>query len=76
MEETLSYLNLPLYDKISKYSEEEKDSIRLELLKRHPVSLGVVLNKEVHQKFHKEYGLFNNTPKQYKEFKEKYYQKE
>lgn len=76
LKETLSYLNLPLYDKISKYSEEEKDSIRLELLKRHPVSLGVVLNKEVHQKFHKEYGLFNNTPEQYKEFKEKYYQRE
>lgn len=72
LQDVLQFLDLPLYNKVSEYTEKDRELIKIELLKRHPLSLGVVLNQEVHKKFHKEYGLFNNTPEQYKEFKEKY----
>lgn len=46
-----------------------------EFLKLHSQASAVLLKKEIHQSFHKQYGYKNNTPEQYYEFKQKYQKK-
>lgn len=73
LKQTLEDLNLPYYNTIKEYTEEERRLAEDELLRRHPIELGVVLTREVHDKFHAIYGKVNNTKEQYEEFKRTYY---
>lgn len=61
LKNTLTELNIPYYNKISDFSEKERNLVVDELLKKHPLELGVVLDREVHNEFHKIYGKTNNT---------------
>ena len=69
-EELVNTYNIPIYDNISLYSNDELDSILshfLEIQSKYP--LGVCLTKELHNKFHYKYGYGNNTIEQWEEFK-------
>jgi hypothetical protein len=58
---------------IAQYSEEQIRILAEYLLVLHyDSSFGVPIDKELHLKFHAEYGRINNTPEQFYEFKEKY----
>lgn len=71
--ETFEELNLPLYKNIKDYTQEEYILI-VETFKRieNYYGPGVVINKELHRKFHYKYGFNNNTPEQFIEFAETY----
>lgn len=74
VEDTLSELELPLYENISLYSNEELLKIInkcIEIHYRYP--LGICLSEKYHAKFHMEYGYGNNTPEQFYKFVENYY---
>jgi hypothetical protein len=70
--ETLINLNLPIYDSINKYSEEDLENLKNLCLELHyKYGLGVSLTKEIHDLFHKIYGSKNNTLFQFHEFQNK-----
>lgn len=70
LEETLNSIKLNLYDEISKYTNIEIKLIEDKCLELHyKYGLGVCLNKEIHDEFHKIYGKGNNTFEQFEEFK-------
>lgn len=72
--ETLQVLNLPLFDQINKYSENELLLIQNKCLELHyKHGLGVCLCEPIHRLFHSIYLCGNNTIEQYEEFKQKYY---
>ena len=69
--ETMETLNLPIYQTISEYTPEELKLIENKCLELHyKYGLGVVLSEEVHKEFHSIYGYGDNTPEQFKEFKQ------
>ena len=71
--ETLESLNLPLYQQINEYTQEELQSIEEKCLELHyKYGLGVCLCKEAHDKFHIKYGKGDNTKEQFEEFKLRY----
>ena len=72
--ETLNLLELPIYDNMLKYSDEEIKKINkcfLDLNYKH--GLGIPLKRKLHKLFHVMYGLTNNTQDQFEEFKSKYF---
>jgi hypothetical protein len=72
LEETLKELKMPLYEKVSEYTQQELKSIVdkcMEIHYKHP--LGACLSKGVHILFHTVYGRKNNTPEQFEEFKQR-----
>lgn len=72
--EIFDYLNIKIKVKISEYTQDELELIKnkcIELHKQYP--LGVCLTNEVHILFHKEYGYGQNTPEQFEEFKQNYF---
>ena len=73
--DTLEELNLPICEKIGDYNDNELKLILdkcLEIHYRYP--LGVCLNKNIHNLFHKIYGKEGNTtPEQFYEFRNRYY---
>lgn len=74
LQETLEELNLPIHEEINKYSNEELESIRLKCLEIHyRYPFGVCLREDVHYLFHSLYGKNNNTPEQFKEFSNRYF---
>jgi hypothetical protein len=69
IEEVLFETNIPLYEKIEQYSDEQLKLLKekcIELHYRYP--LGVCLTKEMHVEFHSTYGN-NCTPEDFEEFK-------
>ena len=71
LRETMNELNLPIYDEINKYTDEELKLMEdkcLELHYKH--KLGVCLCEEEHKKFHIMFGYGNNSPEQYYKYKE------
>jgi hypothetical protein len=74
IQETFNIVNLPIYDEINMYSVEQLDTFSKVCNELHyKYGLGVCLTKEMHDKFHLEYGYGNNTPEQFEEFKQRYY---
>jgi hypothetical protein len=72
LEEAINELKLKYKSTIGEYSNEELIAITnkvKEIHKKYP--LGVCLTKEIHDLFHKLYGIRNNTPEQFYEFKQK-----
>lgn len=45
-----------------------------EIVKRHTMLTGILISKDIHIQFHKEYGYGNNTPQQFNDFLVKHYQ--
>jgi hypothetical protein len=61
---------LPIYINISQYTQDELDILSKKCLELHyKYGLGVCMTKPIHKEFHILYGLKNNTPEQYEEFK-------
>ncbi|MCK9319236.1 hypothetical protein [Methanoculleus sp.] len=72
--DTLKETQLPLYENISQYTQEELQQLIdkcLEIHYRHP--LGVCMQEKYHIKFHMEFGYGNNTSEQFYEFLDNYY---
>lgn len=72
IDDALEELNLGKGELVSEYSEETLFLIAnkvIEIHKRHP--LGVCLCRKHHKAFHHYFGLYDNTPEQFEEFKEK-----
>lgn len=74
LSEVMIELNLPIHNSVSGYSQEELDKIQnLLLVKHYEYGMGLPLLPNIHDLFHKSYGKGNNTPEQFYEFKERYY---
>jgi hypothetical protein len=70
LRETMEILELPIYQEVNKYTDEELKLIEDTCLELHyKYGLGVCLCEEIHNEFHKIYGKYNNTKEQYEEFK-------
>lgn len=74
-QQTLNELGLiSVYEDISLYTKEELKVIIdkcLEIHYRFP--LGVCLTEDIHSIFHAEYGRYDNTPEQFYEFRDRYF---
>jgi len=71
LRETMDSLNLPIYQEINKYADDELKSIETLCLELHyKYGLGVCICTEEHILFHSIYGYGNNTPEQFEEFKQ------
>lgn len=69
--------NIDIREGIGCYSQDELDFIKGKFVEYHRrFGLGVLINKQLHDEFHKIYGKNNgdNTPEQYYEFKNNYIQ--
>lgn len=64
--------NIPIYNTIKEYTEEEREKLFIEILRLHEEDNGVVILRTLHNKFHSIYGTRNNTKEQYEQFKENY----
>lgn len=70
-QEIIRTMNIPIYDEINKYTNEEMLSMEILCLDLHyKYGLGVCLKKEIHREFHEIYKYGDNTPEQWKEFLE------
>lgn len=68
--ETMENLNLDFRENIGLYSNEEVDAIEKMCLELHyKYGLGVPLLEDLHREFHSLYGVGDNTPEQFEEFK-------
>lgn len=65
--------NIVFKDLVVDYTQEELDILLDYVKSQHTLEEGVVLCEEVHRLFHKNYGYGNNTPEQYEEFKQRYF---
>lgn len=73
LQEIIEETKLTLYNNISKYTPDELQLLVdkcLEIHYRYP--LGVCLSIEIHKLFHNLYGVLDNTPEQFEEFKQRY----
>ena len=73
VEDAHNFYGISIKHTIGDYTQEELKLLENYVEQWHKdFNNAVVLNKEVHRLFHKIYGLHNNTPEQFKEFKERY----
>jgi Zn finger protein HypA/HybF involved in hydrogenase expression len=72
-QETFDLLNIPIYDRANKYTEEQLKLLEDKCLELHyKYGLGVCLDMKIHNQFHLLYGFNNNTEEQFEDFKQKY----
>lgn len=74
VKDTLRETGLELYENISDYTDDELRRLIdkcLEIHYRYP--LGVCLKEYIHQAYHMNFGFGNNTPEQFEEFVNDYY---
>lgn len=73
LQETFMNLNMDIKHQVKDYTNEEFNSIKIELIRLHnKYGLGVCLTKDIHKLFHDTYGYTNTTAEQFQEFKERY----
>lgn len=53
---------------INQYTAEEYQKLTSSFKSLHSLDSGIVLSKEIHKRFHSEYGIRNNTPEQLEKF--------
>jgi len=69
IKDTLNNLNLPIYNKIDEYTDEELNLIEDKFLELHyNYGFGVPITNELHNEFHKIYGRKDFTPENFQEF--------
>lgn len=68
-DEVLTMLNLPLYQNIGDYTEEQRNAILALYILKHENVEGIPMLKKVHKLFHKLYGI-NADYEDYQEFKD------
>jgi hypothetical protein len=69
MDDAIRNLNLPVYDKMEKYTVEEYTAFANEIIRLHNIHpLGVCLTESLHMLFHSLYGYGYNTPDQWSDF--------
>lgn len=69
LEETLKIENLPIYENIGDYTNEEMERLRKTCLELHyKYGLGICLTTKMHKKFHTLYDYGKNTPDQFDGF--------
>jgi hypothetical protein len=69
IKDVLKELKLPIYKIMNEYSDEELEQIeKLTIDKHYKMGYGKPMVSVLHDIFHQEYGIGNNTPKQFKEF--------
>lgn len=74
LEESLQELNLDLHDTINQYTEDELNLLTQKIIDKHyKYGYGVILISPIHDLFHNIYLRGNNTPEQFEEFKQRYY---
>lgn len=75
--ETLDETGFKYTKSLEDYSDKELEILRAAIIKNNnKYGYGVCLTKEIHKTFHDLYGYGNNTPKQFEEFKQRYFNKE
>jgi len=73
VEETIELINIPIYQDMTQYSQEEYELISKTIIKLHnKYGYGVPLNPKIHKLFHAIYGKENNTFEQFLEFTQRY----
>lgn len=73
-DETIDSLEFPIYEDMSKYSQEQLDEFVNTFLDiQESYGQYICIKEEVHKEFHKLYGYGNNTKEQWDDFIEKYY---
>jgi hypothetical protein len=73
VKETMNEINLPIYEIIEFYSDDELNLIKEKCLELHyKYGFGVCITRELHKLFHNIYGKKNNTDKQFFEFTQRY----
>lgn len=73
VDELFEKLNLPMYQTIGEYSEEQRDDIYKLLNELHIYhGNGKCLCKPLHKLFHDTYGYTKNSPEQFYEFEKRY----
>lgn len=71
--ETLNILDLPIYQNMLKYSDDEIKKINQTFLDlNYKYGLGIPLRKKIHKLFHIMYGSTDNNDIQFDEFKKRY----
>lgn len=69
VDDVLKKLNIPMYNSVSDYTDEQIDDMISHIKLQHDIHpLGICLTSEIHTLFHNEYGYGNNTPEQFEEF--------
>lgn len=70
VKQTIEILNMPIYDLVNKYTQDELKIIEKTFNDIHSsYGLGVILNKQIHEAFHLSYGRLDFTPEDFEEFK-------
>lgn len=69
VDETVKLLELPIYEEINKYTDEDLKLLTDKCLELHyKYGLGVCLTNDLHKEFHNKYGKLNFTPEDFYEF--------
>lgn len=63
-------INIKLHDTVknNNLSEEDKQLIISKVIEKHTNMTGILIDKDIHIEFHKQYGYGKNTPEQFDEF--------
>lgn len=72
LKDTMKILDLPIYQTIADYTENELRLIKSKFTEIQDSHKSIVLSKELHDLFHMEFGRGDNTPQQFQEFTERY----
>ena len=68
------HLSIKQIDSINSFEDsEEYNRVLNDIINAHSTNTGILISKEIHLKFHSEYGFGDNTPEQFDDFLNKNY---